>query len=439
MRKVVKFGGSSLASAQQFEKVAEIVHAEASRRYVVPSAPGKRFRKDTKVTDMLYGCYALAEQDEDFSENLHQIEERYQEIIDGLSLTLSLEDEFAVIEKNFRAHAGKDYAASRGEYLNGIVMAAYLGYEFVDAAQVVFFKENGEFDAVKTNEVLGERLQNMENAVVPGFYGANPDGSIRTFSRGGSDITGSIVAKAVHADMYENWTDVSGFLIADPRIIKNPKPIDVITYRELRELSYMGATVLHEDAIFPVRKEGIPINIRNTNAPEDKGTLIVEDTCRKPRFTITGIAGKKDFASITIEKAMMNSEVGFCRKVLEVFENNNISIEHMPSGIDTMTIFVHRDEFEEKEQDVIAGIHRAVEPDFLELESDLALIAVVGRGMRATRGTSGRIFAALAHANVNVKMIDQGSSELNIIIGVRSHDFDAAINAIYDIFVKTMI
>ena len=231
--------------------------------------------------------------------------------------------------------------------------------------------------------------------------------------------------------MYENWTDVSGFLIADPRIIKNPKPIDVITYRELRELSYMGATVLHEDAIFPVRKEGIPINIRNTNAPEDKGTLIVEDTCRKPRFTITGIAGKKDFASITIEKAMMNSEVGFCRKVLEVFENNNISIEHMPSGIDTMTIFVH--------QDVIAGIHRAVEPDFLELESDLALIAVVGRGMRATRGTSGRIFAALAHANVNVKMIDQGSSELNIIIGVRSHDFDAAINAIYDIFVKTMI
>ncbi|HCF45030.1 MAG TPA: aspartate kinase, partial [Lachnospiraceae bacterium] len=262
MRKVVKFGGSSLASAQQFEKVAEIVHAEASRRYVVPSAPGKRFRKDTKVTDMLYGCYALAEQDEDFSENLHQIEERYQEIIDGLSLTLSLADEFAVIEKNFRAHVGKDYAASRGEYLNGIVMAAYLGYEFVDAAQVVFFKENGEFDAVKTNEVLGERLQNMENAVVPGFYGANPDGSIRTFSRGGSDITGSIVAKAVHADVYENWTDVSGFLIADPNIIPNPEKIETITYRELRELSYMGASVLHEDAVFPVRRANIPINIR---------------------------------------------------------------------------------------------------------------------------------------------------------------------------------
>ena len=291
----------------------------------------------------------------------------------------------------------------------------------------------------ETDKLLKKRLKGVERAVVPGFYGAKADGTIKTFSRGGSDITGSIVAKAVHADMYENWTDVSGFLIADPRIIKNPKPIDVITYRELRELSYMGATVLHEDAIFPVRKEGIPINIRNTNAPEDKGTLIVEDTCRKPCFTIWCMAGVKVFVLMSFEKAMMNSEVGFCRKVLEVFENNNISIEHMPSGIDTMTIFVHRDEFEEKEQDVIAGIHRAVEPDFLELESDLALIAVVGRGMRATRGTSGRIFAALAHANVNVKMIDQGSSELNIIIGVRSHDFDAAINAIYDIFVKTMI
>ena len=439
MRKVVKFGGSSLASAQQFEKVAEIVHAEASRRYVVPSAPGKRFRKDTKVTDMLYGCYALAEQDEDFSENLLQIEERYQEIIDGLSLTLSLADEFAVIEKNFRAHVGKDYAASRGEYLNGIVMAAYLGYEFVDAAQVVFFKENGEFDAVKTNEVLGERLQNMENAVVPGFYGANPDGSIRTFSRGGSDITGSIVAKAVHADVYENWTDVSGFLIADPNIIPNPEKIETITYRELRELSYMGASVLHEEAIFPVRSEGIPINIRNTNKPEDPGTLIVENTCRKPKYTITGIAGKTGFCSVTIEKAMMNSEIGFGRKVLGVFEDCGISFEHMPSGIDTMTIFVHQSEFEQHEQFVISNIHRAVQPDSIELESDLALIAVVGRGMKSTRGTAGRIFSALAHSRINVKMIDQGSSELNIIIGVKNDDFEPAIKAIYDIFISAAI
>ncbi len=445
MKKVVKFGGSSLASAEQFQKAGRIIRKDEARRYVIPSAPGKRFPKDTKVTDMLYSCYkqAMLEEDEDteesFEELLLKIKERYDDIIKGLSLSLSLDKEFQIIRENFSKKIGRDYAASRGEYLNGIIMAAYLGYEFIDAAEVIFFDENGSFDAKKTDAVLSERLKGVERAVIPGFYGVRPDGRIVTFSRGGSDITGSIVAKAVHADMYENWTDVSGFLIADPRIIKNPKAIDTITYRELRELSYMGATVLHEDAIFPVRKEGIPINIRNTNSPEDKGTFIVEATCQKPRFTITGIAGKKDFASITVEKAMMNSEVGFCKRVLEVFEQNNISIEHMPSGIDTMTIFVHQDEFEEKEQQVIAGIHRAVEPDFLELESDLALIAVVGRGMRATRGTSGRIFSALAHANVNVKMIDQGSSELNIIIGVRNHDFDSAIEAIYDIFVTTQV
>ena len=443
MIKVVKFGGSSLASAEQFKKVARIIRKDQDRRYVIPSAPGKRTPDDTKVTDMLYSCYALANMDEDcdeeFEEQLNRIRERYEEIKKGLDLDLDLTDEFRTIRENFIRRIGRDYAASRGEYLNGLIMSAYLGYDFIDAAEVIQFDEAGNFLADETNQILSGRIREVERAVIPGFYGAMPDGTIKTFSRGGSDITGSIVARAIHADMYENWTDVSGFLIADPRIIKNPKAIDVITYRELRELSYMGATVLHEDAIFPVRREGIPINIRNTNIPEDKGTLIVEGTCRKPRFVITGIAGKKDFASITIEKAMMNSEVGFCKKVLEVFEDNQISIEHMPSGIDTMTIFVHQDEFEEKEQKVIAGIHRAVEPDFLELESDLALIAVVGRGMRATRGTSGRIFSALAHANVNVKMIDQGSSELNIIIGVRNHDFNDAIRAIYDIFVNTMI
>ena len=439
MVKVVKFGGSSLASAEQFAKVGDIIRADESRKYVVPSAPGKRNSRDTKVTDMLYACYAKAEAGEEFRVPLMKIKERYDSIINGLGLKVTLDEEFKTISKNFKEKAGVDYAASRGEYLNGILMADYLGYEFIDSATVIFFDEEGNLDADKTDKVLAKKLSECEKAVIPGFYGIGADGRVKTFSRGGSDITGSIVAKACHASLYENWTDVSGCLVADPRIIDNPQPIHVITYRELRELSYMGASVLHEDAVFPVRKAGIPINIRNTNAPEDKGTLIVEDTCRKPRFTITGIAGKKDFASITIEKAMMNSEVGFCRKVLEVFENNNISIEHMPSGIDTMTIFVHRDEFEEKEQDVIAGIHRAVEPDFLELESDLALIAVVGRGMRATRGTSGRIFAALAHANVNVKMIDQGSSELNIIIGVENRDFEKAVRAIYDIFVLTRI
>lgn len=443
MNKVVKFGGSSLASAEQFKKAARIIRKDESRRYVVPSAPGKRTPGDTKVTDMLYRCYNLAtmddEYEEEFEEQMSAIRARYDEITEGLGLSIDLSDEFKTIRTMFSQKAGRDYAASRGEYLNGILMAEYLGYEFIDAAEVICFDENGNFDGERTNSILAKRLEDTHQAVIPGFYGAMPDGKVKTFSRGGSDITGSIVAKAVHADMYENWTDVSGFLIADPGVVKNPKAIDVITYRELRELSYMGATVLHEDAIFPVRKEGIPINIRNTNSPEDRGTLIVEGTCRKPRFIITGIAGKKDFASITVEKAMMNAEVGFCKKVLEVFEENEISIEHMPSGIDTMTIFVHQDEFEEKEQKVIAGIHRSVEPDFLELESDLALIAVVGRGMKATRGTSGRIFSALAHANVNVKMIDQGSSELNIIIGVRNHDFNDAVNAIYDIFVNTMI
>lgn len=439
MKKVVKFGGSSLASAEQFKKVGNIIRAEESRRYVIPSAPGKRFSDDVKVTDMLYKCYGAAVKGKKFTDLLKDIQERYNEIIEGLGLTLSLEKEFEIIRDNFAKKAGRDYAASRGEYLNGIIMANYLGYEFIDAAEVIFFNEEGKFDADKTDEILSERLNKAERAVIPGFYGSLPDGTIKTFSRGGSDVTGSIVAKAAKVDLYENWTDVSGFLIADPRIISNPKSIEAITYKELRELSYMGATVLHEDAIFPVRKEGIPINIRNTNAPEDKGTLIVEATCRHPKYTITGIAGKQGFASITIEKAMMNSEVGFGRKVLQVFEDNHISFEHMPSGIDTMTVFVHQSEFEETEQKVLAGIHHAVQPDSIELESDLALIAVVGRGMRATRGTAGRIFSALAHANVNVKMIDQGSSELNIVIGVRNHDFENAIKAIYDIFVTAKL
>ncbi|MBO4981597.1 MAG: aspartate kinase [Lachnospiraceae bacterium] len=439
MSKVVKFGGSSLASAEQFKKVGNIIRADKERKYVVPSAPGKRFKEDTKVTDMLYDCYRLAEEGKDFHEDLKAIRERYDEIIEGLGLKLDLGAEFDVIAKNFQEKAGSNYAASRGEYLNGIVMAKYLGYEFIDAATVIFFDEEGNFDADKTNGILSERLSKCKNAVVPGFYGAMPDGSVKTFSRGGSDVTGSIVAKAVKADVYENWTDVSGFLIADPRIIKNPESIETITYRELRELSYMGATVLHEDAIFPVRQEGIPINIRNTNAPEDSGTWIVGSTCQKSKYVITGIAGKKGFCAINIEKDMMNSEIGFGRKVLQAFEENEISFEHVPSGIDTMTVFVHQDEFMHKEQKVVAGIHRLANPDSIDIEADLALIAVVGRGMKSARGTAGRIFSALAHSKINVKMIDQGSSELNIIIGVANADFEDAIKAIYDIFVMTKL
>jgi aspartate kinase len=439
MVKVVKFGGSSLASAEQFAKVGNIIRADESRRYVVPSAPGKRNSKDTKVTDMLYACYAKAEAGEEIRVSLNKIKERYDSIINGLHLKLSLDDEFKQISANFKAKAGTDYAASRGEYLNGLIMADYLGYEFIDSATVIFFDEDGNFDPEKTDKALSERLSKCERAVIPGFYGANPDGTVHTFSRGGSDITGSIVARACHANLYENWTDVSGCLIADPRIIDNPKPIKVITYRELRELSYMGASVLHEDAVFPVRKAGIPINIRNTNDPEADGTLIVESTCQKPEYTITGIAGKRGFVAVNIDKDMMNSEVGFCRKVLTAFEENGISIEHMPSGIDTMTVFVHQAEFEGKEQQVISSIRHNAQPDLIDLEADLGLIAVVGRGMKSTRGTAGRIFSALAHANVNVRMIDQGSSELNIIIGVSSDDFENAIKAIYDIFVETRL
>ena len=439
MKKVVKFGGSSLASADQFKKVGAIILEDENRRYVVPSAPGKRFSSDIKVTDMLYACYDAAVKGDDFSVQLENIKARYQEIIDGLALDCSLDEDFEIIRKNFQNKAGADYAASRGEFLNGKIMSSYLGFEFVDAAEVVRFNDDGSFNDEATNDLLSERLEGMQTAVVPGFYGAKADGTVVTFSRGGSDITGSLVALAARADLYENWTDVSGFLIADPRIVKNPKSIETITYKELRELSYMGASVLHEDAIFPVRKAGIPINIRNTNAPEDKGTLIVESTCRQPKYTITGIAGTDGFASITIEKAMMNSAIGFCRKVLQVFEDNGISIEHMPSGIDTMTIFVNKNAFEEKEQKILSDIQRAVQPDHIELESDLALIAVVGRGMKSTRGTAGRIFSALAHAHINVKMIDQGSSELNIIVGVKHEDFKDAIRALYEIFVLTQI
>ncbi len=439
MLKVVKFGGSSLANAEQFQKVVDIIRSDKDRRFVIPSAPGKRFDGDTKVTDMLYSCYRQAEQGKDFGRSFRNIMERYQDIISGLGLDLSLDDEFAVIEKNFLEKTGEDYAASRGEYLNGRIMAACLGFAFVDPVEMICFDEEGNFDDRRTDKAMRKRLAGEKNAVIPGFYGAMPDGSVKTFSRGGSDITGSLVAKAIHADLYENWTDVSGFLMADPHVIKDPVVISTITYREMRELSYMGASVLHEDAVFPLIKEGIPINVRNTNRPEDPGTMVVESTCNKPQYTITGIGGKKGFASITIEKAMMNAEIGFGRKVLQVFEEAGMTFEHTPSGIDTFSVFVNQHEFEPLEQTVIAGLHRAVRPDLIELESDLALVAVVGRGMKRTRGTAGRIFSALAHAHVNVKMIDQGSSELNIIVGVENRDFEAAIRAIYDIFVTASL
>lgn len=435
MSKVVKFGGSSLADANQFRKVASIIRADKERRYVVPSAPGKRFSDDIKVTDMLYACYdAVANEGKNAYNQFAPIADRFNSIISDLGLTLSLDSEYETIIDNFRKKAGKDYAASRGEYLNGIILANYLGYEFIDSAKVIFFTPDGKFDDTLTDTCLASVLHDIPQAVIPGFYGANPDGTVRTFSRGGSDVTGSIVAKAINADIYENWTDVSGFLVTDPRIVENPKVIETITYKELRELSYMGATVLHEAAIFPVRSAKIPINIRNTNEPEAAGTMIVAEENRPPEHIITGIAGKKHFSVISIEKDEMNHEIGFLRRILTVMEKNNISFEHIPTGIDTMSIVIDGADVD-KHPDIVDKICEITDPNHIEIENDLALIAVVGRGMKSKKGTATRIFAALSHADINIKMIDQGSSELNIIIGIHEEDFSKAIKVIYDMFI----
>ncbi len=434
--KVLKFGGTSLADAEHFRAVADIIKSEPERRYVVASAPGKRFSADTKITDLLYKCYELAANEEDITDVFEEIKGRYNDIISELGIDLDLSDSFEKIKLSVIHNSGRDYVASRGEYLNAKILAAYLGFDFVDAKKVIFFKEDGSFDAEKTNDTMRSYLSKLEYAVVPGFYGSMPNGTIKTFSRGGSDITGSIVARAVNATVYENWTDVSGFLMADPRCIDNPKVIDTITYKELRELSYMGATVLHEDAIFPVRYSKIPINIRNTNKPEDKGTFIVYQTDDVSEDVITGIAGKTGFSTIRIEKDMMNAELGFGRKVLQVIEENGISFEHFPSGIDTMTVVVSTKELQSKRADVMSGICKAVDPENIFVEENLALIAIVGRGMVKAKGTAARIFTALADAGVNIRMIDQGSCELNIIVGIDANDYLTALNAIYHEFVK---
>ena len=437
MVKVVKFGGSSLADASQFRKVIKIIQAENDRKYVVPSAPGKRFSGDTKVTDMLYNCYEMAAKGNDITEMFTTIMDRYNSIIKDLELDLDLTKEFENIRGSIIHKAGRDYAASRGEYLNGIILAKALDFDFIDAADVIFFKDDGTLDAEKTNKILGDVLSTHENAVIPGFYGVMPNDTIKTFSRGGSDITGSIVARAAEADLYENWTDVNGFLMADPRVVKDPCTIQKITYHELRELSYMGATVLHEDAIFPVRIAGIPINIRNTNQPEQAGTMIVSNSdSYDTKKIITGVAGKHGFSVITLEKDMMNSEVGFGRRVLEVFERENISFEHLPSGVDTMSVIVATEVLEGHRGRIIKELEEAVNPDSVTVDDGIALVAVVGRGMRNAKGTAARVFKAIAEKDINIRMIDQGSSELNIIIGVNDAEFQSAINAIYHEFVK---
>ncbi len=435
--KTVKFGGSSLADAAHFRRVADIVRADPARRYVVASAPGKRNPDDRKVTDLLYRCYEKARAREDICADFARIAGRYNEIIRGLGLDCDISGELAYIYDGINRHTGRDFAASRGEYLSALILAKYLKYDFIDAESVIFFGENGTFDSEKTHNALQEALKKHARAVIPGFYGVMPNGTIKTFSRGGSDVTGSIVAEAVEAELYENWTDVSGCLMADPRIVDDPKPIRTVTYRELRELSYMGASVLHEDAIFPVRAAGIPINIRNTNDADAPGTMIVAGTNEYDAKTvITGIAGKKGFSVITIEKDMMNAELGLGRKVLDVLEDNGISFEHLPSGVDTMSVIVPSSELAGRREKLIASINRVCRPDSIVCEDGLALLAVVGRGMVKARGTAARVFDAISNAGVNIRMIDQGSSELNIIVGVEEKDLELALRAIYREFVR---
>ncbi len=437
--KVAKFGGSSLADATQFRKVIGIVKADDSIKYVVPSAPGKRFSDDTKVTDMLLNCYEKVLSGGDYTEDLINIKKRYDTIIADLGVELSLDDEFVRIGYAMRSRAGRDYVASRGEYLCGIVLAKCLGYDFVDASGIVRFKNDGSLDVELTDVSTAKALAKCDRAVIPGFYGSMPNDTIKTFSRGGSDITGSIVARAVKADMYENWTDVSGFLMADPRIVKDPRPISVITYRELRELSYMGATVLHEDSIFPVSAAGIPINIRNTNRPEDRGTMIVERVPenKETDMVITGVAGRKNFAVVDIEKDQMHGDVGFMARAFDIFRTHKISIEHVPTGIDNMGVVVLDDaNFAAGEEGLLRELDAKLAPDYLKVDRDLALIAVVGRAMKSKPGTAAKIFSAVAKHDISIRMIDQGSSELNIIIGVDRVNFETAINAIYKEFAE---
>jgi len=435
--KVAKFGGSSLADADQFRKVQSIVREDESRRYIVPSAPGKRNSGDHKITDLLYLCHAHVQQEIPFDDVFQIITKRYLDIVRDLGLSLDLKPYLEEIKKNIASGATADYTASRGEYLSGLILADLLGYDFVDPAELIFFDQKGCLDAERTQQIISQRLSHHQRAVIPGFYGSDHQGRIKTFSRGGSDITGAIVARGVQAEVYENWTDVSGFLMADPRIVQNPKPIEKITYRELRELAYMGATVLHDEAIFPVREAGIPINIKNTNRPEDPGTFIISKAeSAVPAGNITGIAGRKGFTVIHIEKNMMNSELGFGRRILSVLEENNISFEHLPSGIDTISIVVADCQLEHKLERVLEGIRHRCKPDCIDVHPNMALIATVGQGMVHIPGIAARLFTALAKEGINVRMIDQGSSELNIIVGVDNKDFEKAVEAIYHAFVQ---
>lgn len=436
MVKTVKFGGSSLASAEQFQKVKAIIECDAARRYVVVSAPGKRFRDDDKITDLLYRCHALAASGAPFDAEFQKIAARFTGIRDGLGLDCCIEAELDEIRSRIEAGTSADYAASRGEYLNGKLLAAYLGVPFLDATEFVRFRDDGTFDDEATQH-YAEAIRRFSRVVIPGFYGRRRDGTIRTFSRGGSDITGAIVARGTESDLYENWTDVSGFLMTDPRIVPEAKTIETVTYSELRELSYMGATVLHEDSIFPVRRARIPIHVLNTNDPDSPGTMIVPDSMASDKEharPLTGIAGRRGYTVITLTKDNLHNDLGFAYRVLGILARNGIAAERTPSGIDTISLVIDDKRLSGKMDQLYHDLMVECAPDTVEIASCIALIASVGIGMVRNPFVAAKLFAALAEADVNARLIDQDSNEMNIIIGVEQRDFERAIKAVYQAF-----
>ena len=436
--KVAKFGGSSVADGIQLTKTRQIIEQDPDRRYVVVSAPGKRFEGDNKITDLLYLCKTHIDHNLPYDQIFQVVADRFMAVEVNLGVDVDLLTHLDTIRDNLRRNPSTDYIASRGEFLNAILVAAFLGFDFVDTAPLIKFDSRGKLLMEETDEALRDELAKHERAVLPGFYGSTPDGNIKTFSRGGSDITGALVARAIKADVYENWTDVSGFLMADPRIVKNPKQIKTISYKELRELSYMGAGVLHEDAIYPARMANVPINIKNTNDPADHGTMIVgeadfDDPAEKSRI-VTGIAGSKDFTVVALYKNMMSSERGFVRRILGILDDYNINFEHLPSGIDTVSVVMSNKDIGDRLDDVLDEFRSRLRPDSIDVLEDIALIATVGRRMSLRSGVAARLFTALAEAKVNIRMIDQGSSEMNIIVGVENKDFEKAVRAIYSAF-----
>ncbi len=439
MIKVCKFGGTSMADANAIRQVKKIIEADSDRKFVVVSAPGKRFKDDIKITDMLYKCYNEVVETGSCQKSFAVIRERFVDIVNDLELDLDIKSVLDKTENEINERKSADFAASRGEYLSAIVVSAFLGFKFVDASELVRFDSHGRLNQDYTDDKVSTKIGGLEKIVIPGFYGKDFQGDIKTFSRGGSDITGSIIARGVKADLYENWTDVSGFLVSDPRIVPEAKPIKQLTYKELRELSYMGAQVLHAEAIFPVMKRKIPINIKNTFKPEDKGTMIVPNEMYiqgEGDEVITGIAGKKNFTVLLIEKSMMNAEVGFIRKVLSVVEHYGLCVEHLPSGIDTLSIIMDSDQLKDGVlTDLVNEVRENVNPDYVHVIENISLIATVGHGMARRLGTAATLFKALADAGINIKMIDQGSSELNIIIGVNNSDYEKCIRAIYHAFI----